>query len=142
MCASLTVTLGFGDVGGMGQFGFFDAVKRLAVISAKGDPLEMIGRVVPFESFRAEIEAATLTPASEKKSNAGRKPIDVIVMFRMLVLQSLYNLSDGHVEYQRRDRLSCTRFLRLCIEVGLPDRTTLWLFRGTLAKAGLNEKLS
>jgi hypothetical protein len=67
----------------MGQFGFFDADKRLAVISAKGDPLEMIDRVVPFESFRAEIEAATLTPASKKKSNAGRKPIDVIVMFRM-----------------------------------------------------------
>ena len=40
----------------------------------------MIDRVVPFESFRAEIEAATLTPASKKKSNAGRKPIDVIVM--------------------------------------------------------------
>jgi hypothetical protein len=76
----------------MGQFGFFDADKRLAVISAKGDLLEMIDRVVPFESFRAEIEAATLTPASKKKSNAGRKPIDVIVMFRMLVLQSLYNL--------------------------------------------------
>src|SRR5471030_1104915 len=82
----------------MGQFGFFDADKRLAVISAKGDPLEMIDRVVPFESFRAEIEAATLTPASKKKSNAGRKPIDVIVMFRMLVLQSLYNLSDEQVE--------------------------------------------
>jgi hypothetical protein len=48
----------------MGQFGFFDADKRLAVISAKGDPVEMIDRVVPFESFRAEIEAATLTPAS------------------------------------------------------------------------------
>ena len=29
----------------MGQFGFFDAGKRLAVISAKGDPLEMIDRV-------------------------------------------------------------------------------------------------
>src|SRR6476469_10742861 len=65
----------------MGQFGFFDADKRLAVISAKGDPLEMIDRVVPFESFRAEIEAATLTPASEKKSNAGRKPIDVMLCF-------------------------------------------------------------
>src|SRR3954447_10256771 len=86
----------------MGQFGFFDADRRLAAISAKGDPLEMIARVVPFESFRAEIEAATLTPASEKKSNAGRKPIDVIVMFRMLVLQSLYNLSDEQVEYQVR----------------------------------------
>src|ERR1035437_3054794 len=125
----------------MGQFGFFDADKRLAVISAKGDPLEMIDRVVPFESFRAEIEAATLTPASEKKSNAGRKPIDVIVMFRMLVLQSLYNLSDEQAEYQVRDRLSFTRFLRLGIEDSIPDGTTLWLFRETLAKAGLIEKL-
>jgi hypothetical protein len=30
----------------MGQFGFFDADKRLAAISAKGDPLEMIDWVV------------------------------------------------------------------------------------------------
>src|SRR5262249_51823607 len=68
--------------GTMGQFGFFDADRRLAAITAKGDPLEMIARVVPFESFRAEIEAAVLTPVSEKKSPAGRKPIDVMVMFR------------------------------------------------------------
>jgi transposase, IS5 family len=125
----------------MGQFSFFDADKRLAAISAKGDPLEMIDRVVPFESFRAEIEAVALTPAEEKKSNAGRKPIDVLVMFRMLVLQSLYNLSDEQVEYQVRDRLSFTRFLRLGIEDRIPDGTTLWLFRETLAKAGLIEKL-
>jgi hypothetical protein len=109
----------------MGQFDFFDADKRLAVISAKGDLLEMIDRVVPFESFRGEIEAATLTPASERKSNAGRKRIDVIVMFRMLVLQSLYNLSDEQVEYQVRDRLSFTRFLRLGIEDSIPDGTSL-----------------
>ena len=125
----------------MGQFGFFDADSRLAAISAKGDPLEMIAHVVPFESFRAEIEAAVLTPANEKKSNAGRKPIDVIVMFRMLVLQSLYNLSDEQVEYQVRDRLSFTRFLRLGIEDRIPDGTTLWLFREALGKAGLIEKL-
>jgi transposase, IS5 family len=125
----------------MGQFSFFDADKRLAAISAKGDPLEMVDRVVPFESFRAEIEAVVLTPAREKKSNAGRKPIDVIVMFRMLVLQSLYNLSDEQVEYQVRDRLSFTRFLRLGFEDSIPDGTTLWLFRETLAKAGLIERL-
>jgi transposase, IS5 family len=77
-----------------------DADRRLAVITAKGDPLEMIARVVPFEGFRAEIEAAVLTPVNEKKSSAGRKPIDVMVMFRMLVLQSLYNLSDEQVEYR------------------------------------------
>ena len=125
----------------MGQFGFFDADRRLAAITAKGDPLEMIARVVPFESFRAEIEAAVLTPVSEKKSTAGRKPIDVMVMFRMLVLQSLYNLSDEQVEYQVRDRLSFTRFLGLGIEDGIPDGTTLWLFRETLANAGLIETL-
>jgi hypothetical protein len=105
----------------MGQLGFFDADKRLAAISAKGDPLEMIDRVVPFESFRAEIEAVVLTPAEDKKSSAGRKPIDVIVMFRMLVLQSLYNLSDEQVEYQVSDRMSFTRFLRL----GIEDRVTM-----------------
>jgi IS5 family transposase len=125
----------------MGQLGFFDADKWLAAISAKGDPLEMIDRVVPFESFRAEIEAAVLTPADAKKSNAGRKRIDVIVMFRMLVLQSLYNFSDEQAEYHVHDRMSFTRFLRLGFEDRIPDATTLWLFRETLAKAGLIERL-
>jgi hypothetical protein len=81
-----------------------------------------------------------LTPGNEKKSTAGRKPIDVMVMFRMLVLQSLYNLSDEQVEYQVRDRFSFTRFLGLGMEDCIPDGTTLWLFRETLAKAGLIEK--
>ena len=125
----------------MGQLGFFDADKRLAAISAKGDPLEMIDRVVPFESFRAEIEAVVLTPADERRSNAGRKRIDVIVMFRMLVLQSLYNFSDEQAEYHVHDRMSFTRFLRLGFEDSIPDATTLWLFRETLAKAGLIERL-
>jgi transposase, IS5 family len=61
-----------------------------------------------------------LTPTNGK-SNAGREPIDVIVMFRMLVLQSLYNLSDEQVEYKVHDRLSFTRFLRLGMEDGTPD---------------------
>ena len=100
----------------MGQLGFFDADKRLEALSAKGDPLEAIDRLVPWESFRAEIEAVVLTPDELKKSSAGRKPFDAIVMFRMLVLQALYNLSDEQVEYQVRDRLSFSRFL------GLGDR--------------------
>src|SRR3982075_3936616 len=118
----------------MGQFGLFDADKRLAALSAKGDPLEAIDRLVPWESFRADIEAVVLTPDEMRKSSAGRKPLDAIVMFRMLVLQALNNLSDEQVEYQVRDRLSFTRFLRL--EDSIPDATTVWLFR-----AGLIEKL-
>jgi IS5 family transposase len=125
----------------MGQLGFFDTEKRLAALSAKGDPLEAIDRLVPWESFRADIEAVVLTPDEAKKSSAGRKPVDAIVMFRMLVLQALHNLSDEQAEYQVRDRYSFTRFLRLGIEDGIPDATTLWLFREKLAKASLIEKL-
>jgi transposase, IS5 family len=125
----------------MGQLGFFDADKRLAALSAKGDPLEAIDRLVPWESFRTDIEAVVLTPDEMRKSSAGRKPVDAIVLFRMLVLQALNNLSDEQVEYQVGDRLSFTRFLRLGIEDRIPDATTLWLFREKLAKAGLIEKL-
>jgi len=120
----------------MGQLGFFDAEQRLAALSAKGDPLEAIDRLVPWESFRAEIEAVVLTPDEVRKSSAGRKPIDAIVLFRMLVLQALNNLSDEQVEYQVRDRLSFTRFLRQGIEDSIPDATTLWLFREKLARPG------
>ena len=96
---------------------------------------------VPWESFRAEIEAVVLTPDELKKSSAGRKPFHAILMFRMLVLQALNNLSDEQVEYQVRDRLSFSRFLGLAIEDSIPDATTLWLFREKLARAGLIEQL-
>jgi len=125
----------------MTQLGFFDSDKRLAALSAKGDPLEAIDRLVPWESFRADIEAVVVTRDEARKSKAGRKPIDAIVLFRMLVLASLYNLSDEQVEYQVRDRLSFTRSLGLALEDRIPDGTTLWLFREKLAKAGLIEKL-
>ena len=125
----------------MGQLGFFDADKRLQALSARGDPLEAIDHLAPWESFRAEIEAVVLTPDELKKSSAGRKPFDAILMFRMLVLQALNNLSDDQVEYQVRDRLSFSRFLGLAIEDSIPDATTLWLFREKLARAEMIEKL-
>jgi IS5 family transposase len=96
---------------------------------------------VPWECFGADIEAVVLTPDEMRKSSAGRRPVDAIVLFRMLVLQALNNLSDEQVGYQVGDQLSFTRFLRLGIEDRIPDGTTLWLFRAKLAKAGLIGKL-
>jgi transposase, IS5 family len=125
----------------MAQFGFFDADRRLSALSEKGDPLVSISQLVPWESFRADIEAVVLRADEARKSRAGRKAIDALVLFRMLILQSLYNLSDEQVEYQVRDRLSFNRFLELGFEDGIPDGTTLWLFREKLAKAGLIDKL-
>jgi IS5 family transposase len=125
----------------MAQMAFFDAEKRLTGLSAKGDPLVGLSALVPWESFRSDIEAVVLTGDEAKKSPAGRKPIDALVLFRMLVLQPLYNLSDEQIEYQVRDRLSFTRFVGLGFENGIPDSTRLWLFREKLVKAGLIDKL-
>jgi transposase, IS5 family len=125
----------------MAQMGFFDADNRLTGLSAKGDPLVGISSLVPWESFRGDIEAVVMRTDEARKSAAGRKPIDALVLLRMLVLQSLYNLSDEQIEYQVRDRLSFTRFVGLGFEDGVPDGTTLWLFREKLAKAGLIDKL-
>jgi IS5 family transposase len=125
----------------MGQMGLYDLDKRLDVISGKGDPLELIKATVPWESFRAEIEAVTRAKPQERKSAAGRKAYDAILMFRILVLQTLHNLADEQLEYLIRDRLSFMRFLDLGLEDPVPDATTVWLFREALAKAGLVAKL-
>jgi IS5 family transposase len=60
-------------------------------------------------------------------------------MFKVLILQSLYNLSDNQVEYQIRDRLSFARFLGLGMEDEVPDATTVWRFRERLEELGLME---
>jgi hypothetical protein len=70
----------------VGQLGFYDLDSRLKALSAKGDPLEALEALVPFESFRAEIEAVVRLAPEERKSNAGRKPFDAVMMFKILVL--------------------------------------------------------
>jgi transposase, IS5 family len=130
------------DVGAMmNQPGFFDVDRRLEAISAKGDPLDTINEAVPWESFRASIEAVTVIRPEERKSNAGRRGYDTILKFKMLVLASLYNLSDESLEFQVRDRLSFMRFLGLALHDPVPDATTIWLFREELVKAGKIDEL-
>src|SRR5262249_38960118 len=100
----------------MAQLGFFEAMKRLASLLKKGDPLEAIGALVPWEGFRADIETVVLTPEEAKKSQASRKLFDAIVLFRMLVLQAL---SDEQIEYQVCDRATFMRFVGLGSEGGI-----------------------
>jgi IS5 family transposase len=80
-------------------------------------------------------------PPEERKSNAGCKPWDAVVMFKAIILCSLYNLSDDQVEYQVRDRLSFMRFLGLGLEDKVPDAKTVWLYREQLTQAGAIEAL-
>src|SRR3979490_51912 len=83
----------------MSQMGFFDADKRLSMLSAKGDPLVSICALVPWEMFRGDIEAVVLTAEEARKSNAGRKPIDPLGLFPMLVLQPLSHLLEDRTQY-------------------------------------------
>ena len=121
----------------MGQLGFFDIADRYAGLDAKDDPLLKINRAVAWEDFRSTLEAVWRKPASGRKSPAGRKPWDAVVMFKAIVLCALYNLSNDQVEYQIRDRLSFVRFLGLGFEDKVPDAKTVWLYREQLAQAGM-----
>jgi len=121
-----------------GQPGFFDLDQRYAALSAAGDPLERLAAVVDFELFRPELNAAL---ERSDRARGGRPPYDPVLMFRVLVLQTLYTLSDDQTEYQIRDRLSFMRFLGLALEDRVPDAKTIWLFREQLTNAGAVEQL-
>ena len=52
-----------------------------------------IDAVVPWEEFRPLLDRVWRKPESERKSRAGRKPMDAVLMLKTLVLGALYNLS-------------------------------------------------
>lgn len=122
----------------MKQFGLFDYHKRLSRIDKAGDPLVDLSKVVDWEQFRILINRALEKP---RKSPAGAKGYDPILLFKILILQSLYNLSDEAMEYQILDRYSFSRFLGIREGSKVPDATTIFRFRDELAKAGVVELL-
>jgi IS5 family transposase len=120
------------------QPGFFDLDERYRALSAAGDPLERLAGAVDFELFRGELEAAL---GRSDRAKGGRPPYDPVLMFKVLVLQTLYTLSDEQAEYQLRDRLSFLRFAGLGLHESVPDAKTIWLFREQLTRAGAIERL-
>ncbi|KAA5607290.1 transposase [Roseospira marina] len=116
-----------------GQLGFFDLEDRYAPLSKAGDPLEKLAAVVDFELFRYRLVKAL------KRSDGARgcrPPYDPTLMFKILILQALYGLSDEQAEFQIWDRLTFMRFLGLGPGEAVPDATTIWLFREHLTQAG------
>jgi len=121
-----------------GQPGFFDSDERLEWLSAAGDPLERLAAVVDFELFRGELERAL---KRSDRAKGGRPPYDAVLMFKVLVLQTLYTLSDDQTEYQLRDRLSFMRFTGLALHEPVPDAKTIWLYREQLVRTGSLKRL-
>jgi len=120
-----------------GNRGFFDEQETCQKLSTIGNPLELINEVVDFEIFRNLLESKLLN--ADKKSNAGAKPYDVVLMFKIMILQRYYGLGDTQIEYQILDRLSFKKFLGLESGDKVPDEKTVWLFRENMTNSGLVE---
>jgi transposase, IS5 family len=122
----------------MTPVGLPDLMQRYQKLKQKNDFLNRLNDIVPWEEFRPILAQSR---QKQRKSNAGRKPIDEVLMFKLLILQKLYNISDEQLEYQVNDRLSFMEFLGLSLADAVPDATTVWLFRQQLTDAGLVEAL-
>ena len=120
-------------------FGFFDVELRVQWLLSKGNPLNRLEAVLDWELFRPLLDAALVrvTP----KGPGGRPPHDRLKMFKTLVVQRFYNLSDAQTEYQVSDRLSFQQFIGWTLADKTPDANTLWDFREALIAANVFEKL-
>ncbi len=120
------------------QSGFFDLQNRFGKLDQIGDPLKALNEVVDWSVFEPILRQGV---KKEKTSNAGRPGFDPSLMFKVLILQSLYNLADGQTEFQIRDRFTFMRFLGLTPESRIPDEKTIWLFRENLKARAVYDKL-
>ena len=118
----------------MKQRGFFDENDRLEELSKIGDPLEKLNNFIKWEGFR---EILTSAFTKEAKGPGGRPPFDYVMMYKILILQKLYNMADDKTEYQIKDRLSFQRFLGLALCDTVPDAKTIWYFREALQKTNI-----
>ena len=98
-----------------------------------------MGSHIDFEFFRKPLQQ--FFDKEVDRSKGGRPAYDYVLMFKVLILQRYYNLSDDTIEYAILDRLSFRRFPGLGINDPVPDAKTIWLFRDNLRAAGMAEKL-
>jgi IS5 family transposase len=79
--------------------------------------------------------------AGLRDGGAGRPDYPALLMFKVLLLQSLYGLSDMEMEEALADRLSFRRFAGLALTDQVPDHSTICRFRNLLVEQGMLEKL-
>ena len=118
--------------------GLFDLEFHEKKIKEYQPPLAKLDKVIDWEMFRKPIETALYV---EPKGAGGRPPFDKLMMFKILILQKYYNLSDEQTEFQINDRTSFKQFLGLKIGDTIPDEKTIWNFKEQLANKNLSKQL-
>ena len=120
------------------QISFFDETNRLEKLTELGDTLQQLNAIVNWHIFTAVLDKAIPRIDNGK---GGRPPLDNLLMFKVLVIKRLYNLSFDQTEYQINDRISFMRFLGFGIGNSVPDAKTIWLYEDLLSKSEAGKKL-
>lgn len=115
------------------QLGFADALMGTGM--GRNDRLDRLIELVKWYRFEK------LLAHMRDEAGPGHPGYPVLVLFKALLLQSLYGLSDRELEAALEDRLSFRRFVGLSFEARIPDHTVLNRFRNRLVAEGLFEKL-
>ena len=118
--------------------GLFDAQDRLEQIRQLGDPLAALEAVMDWTIF---LPVLARIPRAEPKAPGGRPAYAPLLLFKILVLQSLYGLSDEQAQFQILDRRSFHEFLGLTVADRVPDQNTIREFREKLTQAELFSEL-
>ncbi len=125
----------------MKQRGLFDEIERLEELTKLGDPLMILTEKIKWETFRPILKQIRIENPENIK-NAGRKPFDEVMMFRVIILQSLYGLSDDQMEFQLKDRRSFERFASGDdTRYQMPDAKTIWLYKERFKEHGIARKV-
>ena len=114
--------------------GLFDYQDRLKELEKKQTVLDRLNLVIDWELFRTTLEEQ-LDYSDQKKG--GRPPYDPVFMFKIVVLQKYYGLSEEDTEFQILDRFSFQRFLGLDVSSKVPDKNTVWVFKERLGSDGI-----
>ena len=104
------------------MMGFFDFEFKMDDIKKHQPPLQKLNKVIDWEIFRPILESALL---NKNKAKSGRPPFDKILMFKIIILQRYFNISDDQTEFQIKDRLSFMDFLNLELSDKIPDAKTI-----------------
>jgi len=116
----------------VGQMSFADGlVKRRA---GQNEGLERLAAVIKWRPVERALDAIY-------DSDSGRPSYPPLLMFKCLLLQQWYQLSDPQLEEALADRLSFRRFAGLPLDQEVPDHSTISRFRGQLAARNLGQRL-
>ena len=121
------------------QPGFFDVENRIEKIKEYNSPLLRLAEYIDFNFFRNELEK--YFRKGKDYSKGGRPPYDYVLMFKILIIQHFYNISDDQTEFCINDRFSFMQFLNLQLGQRIPDAKTIWHFKNELSREDMISKL-